>query len=119
LKDVLKIRLDDSVKRVYVAGKMRGEPCYNFESFFFWARILRLSGYDVVNPAQIDTEKMFDGWQYTEDQYPDVLLHDLHEIKDVDAILLLEGWENSVGATAERAFGIAIGKKIYEAKGIV
>lgn len=113
------LNLPDGIASVYIAGKMRGEPCYNFERFFFWAHILRKEGLAVQNPAQIDTEKMFDGWQFTEEKYAEVLLHDFHVITNVDAVFLLNGWEQSDGAKAEKAFAEAIGKAVLFESNIV
>lgn len=112
-------KLDVVNKNVYIAGPMRGRECYNFEEFFVTARRVRNAGFGVINPAQIDTERMFDGWQYTDDKYPDVLMQDLHEIKDnVFCIVLLDGWEYSPGAKTEVAYAKAIGIPVVEVKHI-
>ena len=111
------IKLDPTRKNVYIAGPMRGRECYNFEEFFVAAHEVKRAGYGVINPAQIDTEKMLGGWQYTDEQYPDVLFNDLREIKDnVFCIYLLEDWEYSPGAKAEVAYAKAIGIPIVEQK---
>ena len=98
---------------IYIAGPMRGHACYNFERFFYFASFLKQGGYKVINPAQIDCEKMLGGWVYTDEQYPNILLADLNLIKDVDALFMLKGWEKSPGAKAEHALASAIGKGIY------
>lgn len=113
MKHFPKFLFEDNIKSIYVAGPMRGRECFNFESFFFWARVLRESGMDVKNPAQIDCKKMLSGWQFTEDQYADVLLKDFEIIKDVDALWMMNDWRESPGATAEHAFAEALGKKIF------
>jgi hypothetical protein len=108
-------KLDIVNKGVYIAGPMRGRECYNFEEFFVAAHFVKKAGFGAINPAQIDTEKMFEGWQYTEDKYPDVLFNDLQVIKDkVFCIYLLEDWEYSPGAKAEVAYARAIGIPIIE-----
>jgi len=100
-------------KKVYIAGPMTGLDCFNFESFFVMARCLRKAGYEVVNPAQRDTERMFDGWVFSLDQYPDILMRDLTMIKDECFCLVqLNGWKDSKGAKVETAFARAIGVKI-------
>lgn len=96
------------MKKIYIAGPMRGHECYNFEAFFVAAHILKQAGFEVINPAQVDTEKMFDGWQYTSDKYPDVILEDLQFVRTVDVIVLLDGWEESPGANVELAFAKAL-----------
>ena len=105
-----------NVKSIYIAGKMSGIECFNFERFFYHAHRLKLEGFEVFNPAQIDCEKMLDGWQYTADQYEAVLAHDLEIIRtQVDAVYMLRGWEDSPGATRERALALELGKPVvYE-----
>lgn len=103
------------MKSIYIAGKMTGEHCYNFERFFYWAHTFKKKGYHVVNPAEIDCLKMTKGWTFTPDQYPQILFDDLKHIMSVDEIFLMSGWEQSKGARAEKAFAEAIRKKIiYE-----
>jgi nucleoside 2-deoxyribosyltransferase len=102
-------------KKIYIAGPMSGKECYNFEEFFVVARILKNAGYEVINPAQIDAEKMFDGWQYTEDQYPLVLSEDITVItNEAFMVVLLDGWEESKGACVEKAFAEAIGLPVVK-----
>ena len=98
--------------KIYVAGKMRGLPCYNFEEFFYWARVLRKEGHEIVNPAEVDCVKMLDGWQYSDDKYPEILFADLGFIKECDAVFMLDSWEQSMGARAEYAFAVALGKTV-------
>jgi len=87
---------------IYIAGAMTGKECFNFESFFYWARVWRNRGWNVINPAQIDCEKMLSGWVYSPDQYNEVLAHDLHLIEtEADAIFMMIGWGDSNGATME------------------
>ena len=88
--------------KIYIAGKMRGEPCYNFERFFYHAHRLRLQGFDPINPAEHDVLKMFDGWRYTDDQYESVIEYDLELIRNkADAIFMMDGWRESPGAKRE------------------
>jgi hypothetical protein len=99
---------------------MSGKPCYNFEEFFYWARVLRAEGLEIVNPAQMDAERMFTGWKYSPDQYEAILAKDLKIIeKDADMIFMLNGWEDSTGANVEfnkaMELGIPVG---YEEKWI-
>ena len=99
---------------VYISGPMRGKHCYNFEEFFFWAKILRRSGYDVINPAETDCLRMFEGWVFTDDQWHDVMEKDLEMIRnDAQGLFMLEGWKKSEGATIEhfeaKKLGLVIG----------
>lgn len=89
-------------KTIYVSGPMSGYTNYNFEEFFYWGKLLKLHGYKVINPADKDLTKMFHGWQYTEDQWEDLIEYDRMLIKCyADAVFLLKGWEDSKGALLE------------------
>lgn len=110
------MKIDDlkNGSRVYIAGPMTGRRCFNFEQFFFWALTIRDRGMIPVNPAENDCMRMLNGWQYTKDKYPDVLQEDIGLIRGCDAIFLLNGWEESPGAKAEKAFADAIGLHVIE-----
>jgi nucleoside 2-deoxyribosyltransferase len=89
---------------VYIAGPMTAfkDQCYNFERFFYWAAILRASGYIPINPAEMDCERMLAGEVYDPAQYREILDNDLKEIRDkAAAIFNLEDWEQSPGAIEE------------------
>ena len=88
--------------KVYIAGPMRGYHCFNFEQFFYWAAILRASGYIPINPAEMDCLRMFDGWVYSDDKYEEIMAIDLKAIReDADAIFSLAKWYDSPGALRE------------------
>ena len=109
--------------KIYLAGPMRGIPNFNFPMFDRAAERLRSQGYEVFSPADHDREL---NGQEIEDQNPEgdedlaakrngfsirkALQVDLTWIcRHADAVALLPGWENSTGATAERATAIALG----------
>jgi len=106
--------------RVYIAGPMRGQPCYNFEEFFHWARMLRISGYEVTNPAQLDCMRMLSGWTFKDDEetYEEILAADLEIITArIDWIFALKGSDESPGAQREIALAEELGLPVYyEAK---
>lgn len=76
---------------VFISGPMTGIENYNRDVFHHEASQLRHIGFTVLNPAI----------------FPDGLAHHqylamtLVMLEQADAIYLLEGWENSVGAKAE------------------
>lgn len=99
---------------IYIAGPMRGHHCYNFEKFFYYAHILKSSGYEVINPAEMDCLRMFDGWRFNESDYEEVLAIDLAEITaNADALFVLEGWEKSEGANREIELATNLGLPVY------
>lgn len=90
--------------KVYIAGPMSiyKEKCYNFERFFYWAAVLRASGYIPLNPAEMDCTRMFTGWTYNPDKYDEILEEDKRIVREeADAIFNLEDWEKSPGAIEE------------------
>ena len=104
---------------IYIAGPMRGKPVMNFEEFFYWARVLRHSGYKVINPAAEDCKRwMSSGWVFTPDQWRDILEYDKMLIRTkADALFALKGWEDSDGALEEIELAEELGLTVvYEDK---
>jgi hypothetical protein len=114
--------------KVYVAGPMRGIPGFNFPAFNAATARLRAEGHEVFNPAERDSERHgVDISQGNAAGCEEIaakehgfdlrvaLGEDLAFIcAHADAVALLPGWENSKGACAERAAGIALGLIIFE-----
>jgi nucleoside 2-deoxyribosyltransferase len=83
----------------YIAGPITGRE--NFaKPFNDAASKLRQSGWQVLNPAELPPGM-------TEPAYMDICLA---MVRHCDAILMLPGWEDSDGATCERALAIKCGK---------
>lgn len=79
--------------RIYIAGPMSGLPDLNFPAFHAAAAQLRASGYDAVNPAEINADPNA-GWE-------DCMRADIAQLVTCKAIALLPGWEKSRGARLE------------------
>ncbi len=105
------------MKRIYVAGPMRGLPEFNFPAFIRAANDLARVGWDVVNPATLDLDAGF----RPEDALPEsfdmraVCLRDVQGLLTCDAIYMLRGWADSKGATAERAIALWLGLEVLGA----
>ena len=112
--------------KIYLAGPMRGYPEFNFDEFFRVAAELAIQGHEVFNPAHRDNAKhgvdisignetgsiakaqAEHGFDMRE-----ALAADCKWIcEEAEAIFILEGWQESAGAMAERAIGIALGLDI-------
>jgi hypothetical protein len=89
---------------VYVSGPMSGLPNLNFEAFHRAAASLRASGYEVVNPAELTTDKAA-AW---EDCLRVDLIAMLHRC---NRIAMLPGWEHSRGAKLELHVATALGMR--------
>ncbi|MBU9468321.1 DUF4406 domain-containing protein [Burkholderia multivorans] len=97
--------------RIYVAGPMTGHPHLNFPAFHAEAARLRSLGYDVVNPAELNTDPDADWLQ--------CMRTDIKHLVDCDAIALLEGWHTSRGAQLEYTIATMLGHAVFRAVDIV
>jgi hypothetical protein len=105
--------------RLYIAGPMRGKKLYNFPLFFRTAIWLREEcGVDAVNPAEIDMAAGLDPSLPLD--HPDQIPFDIREtlrkdfllILHSDGIVMLPGWEESLGASAERVVAQMSGRRV-------
>lgn len=91
--------------KIYIAGPMRGLPNFNREAFNAAAERLAAKGWQPVNP--VDIERLMpcvdDDGRVDEQELWRVMQLELEFVKRCDTIYLLNGWENSVGATMEVA----------------
>jgi len=101
-------------KRIYVAGPMRGIRHFNFPAFDAASLDLMIAGWTVISPADLDRQIGFDETAFAADydwidlgkigfSIDDAIDRDVSAIKTCDAIYMLNGWEKSKGATAEKA----------------
>lgn len=99
--------------RIYIAGPMRGIPYFNFPAFDK-AKAELEADWDVLSPADLDRDVGFDPETLPADtDWHDLdsldfcidhaIDRDVEAIKKCSAIYMLEGWENSRGARAEKA----------------
>jgi dATP/dGTP diphosphohydrolase/uncharacterized protein DUF4406 len=85
--------------RCYIAGPMRGYESFNFPAFDLARDELVNAGWSAFSPADADRDLGWDDgsernlWEYME--------HDLAAVARSDALFMLEGWEDSQGATLE------------------
>lgn len=91
------------MKTIYIAGPISGIPGCFARPFNETAEKLRQKGWQVLNP--VDLPK---GW--SESAYMDVCLA---YVRNCNAVLMLDGWENSTGATCERALAIKCCKDVF------
>ena len=110
----------DGMPRVYLAGPMSGIPSYNYPAFDEAASFLRMSGYDVVSPAELDDPETRalamaakTGTESTGHSWGEFLARDVRLVADsVDAIVLMPGWSRSRGALLEAYVAILAGKQL-------
>lgn len=86
---------------IYLSGPITGVPNY-WKAFEKAEANLRSLGYIVLSPAKLPQGM-------TNEQYAKI---DTAMINAADAVYFLPGWENSRGATIERAYCEYIGKAV-------
>ena len=96
--------------KLYLAGPMTGVPDRNVAAFNDAATRLRAVGYDVFNPAELVSNLVFAPTGKTARDRRQALLEDTTYIcSEAEGLAMLPGWEQSKGAVAESALGVALG----------
>ena len=96
---------------IYIAGPMTGRDNFNYDTFNSVAESLRTYGFmNVNNPAE-----HFEGEQGL--SWTVYLTRALDAVVESKALVLLPGWDSSVGARLEVAVGASIGAHLYDAVG--
>lgn len=95
--------------KLYLAGPMRTERHLNFPLFLWAAAVLRLKGFEVVSPAELDLEAGDVAWDYAactlrapcvvdgSIERATVLQRDASRVLSCDGMVLLPGWHRSDG----------------------
>ncbi|MCE8042483.1 DUF4406 domain-containing protein [Halomonas daqingensis] len=99
------------MKRIYISGPMTGLPGLNFSAFHMAARQLRALGYEVVNPAEKQSEAEDLSWE-------EYLKQDLQQMLTCDTLALLPGWQSSKGAHLELHVAHRVGMNIVDVAAI-
>lgn len=108
----------DNSPVVYIAGPMSGYPNYNFEAFDATRNSLLFDGYVVLSPADIDraiiriNSSRLDDYIYRDFYALWLLANTWKEPR----MLFLPGWQQSVGANAEKALGKWLGFRTLRRK---
>ena len=95
----------------YIAGPMEGYDDNNKAAFDAAEHELQVKGLRVFNPHVVDA-MLREEFGRAPEMY-EIMLKDLDEIVDSDAVILLDGWEKSTGAHCEKLFADRIGKPIF------
>lgn len=97
--------------KIYLAGPMTGLPEKNSPLFNSEATRLRRLGYEVINPVELNTERLGKSRAAC-------MREDIKAIFEVDAVALLPGWANSKGATCEKHVAEQLDLPIFYAEWI-
>lgn len=93
--------------KLYICGAMSGIKDHNFPAFFSMEEKLQGLGYETENPATQGEETSEKPWEY-------FLKRDIPLMLGCDAILVLDGWKQSKGASLEVKTALAVNMKIFE-----
>lgn len=111
MTDQPKIALDDGGPRsIYLSGPMKGYPEFNYPAFMAAAAALRAAGHVVYNPAEFP----HDG---PRDEFPirkAFASYCAFICNEACTIMLLPGWEASLGVSAELALAKNCGLDVIE-----
>jgi hypothetical protein len=87
--------------KLYIAGPMTGLTDLNYPTFFAAAEQLVDAGHEPINPARAEGREGCKTWA-------DYMRVGIRDVLDCEGVALLEGWENSQGATLERFIAIRL-----------
>lgn len=93
--------------RVYISGAITGTSDY-LERFQKAENYLVSKGFTVVNPARVNKEMPSDT------TWKEYMVMSFCMLSLCDAIYMLNGWENSRGATIEHNYAVAYGIPVME-----
>jgi nucleoside 2-deoxyribosyltransferase len=103
-----------SIRRIYLAGPMRGYEDYNIPAFEKAASKLRNQGYEVIVPHEIDVAKNRDPRVVGDVPLRVYMADDLPEVCKSDLVVMLPGWHMSQGARLERLVASEVGIPVKE-----
>jgi hypothetical protein len=109
---------------LYICGPMRGYPRLNFAAFDKAAELGIASGFNVINPAELDRADGIDpnnpNLELATKCCDKIIRRDITAIMSLnpsngDGLAVLRGWSSSVGATAEVALARWRGLRVVDA----
>lgn len=92
--------------KIYLAGPMSGIEDWNHPKFHEVSAQLRNAGHEVWNPAENDEDEIHEKYGLTPGDDAGAaryafLRHDFGLVLQADLLVVLPGWERSIGANAE------------------
>jgi hypothetical protein len=98
--------------KIYLSGPMRGYTDLNYPMFNKVTKYLRDKGYEVYNPAEFKHDEPIEKFPIRR-AFAEFCKYICEE---ADSIVLLPGWEKSLGVSAELALAKNCKLQIYYAK---
>lgn len=94
--------------KVYLAGKMTGEPDFGYPKFNAAAAALRAAGYEVVNPAEL-----WGGEIDPSRTWMEYMRRGIQEMLTCEAVVAFPDWEESRGASLEMMLAGGLGMPCF------
>lgn len=94
--------------KIYIAGPMTGLPEENFPAFYSAESLLKSLGHTTSNPAS-------HGHSTPGKTRPWFMRRDIPMLMECDAIALLPGWINSIGARCELTIALTLEMPVLNA----
>ena len=95
--------------KVYISGKITDDPSFQRKFNDAEMKLTECKGIEVINPARIGSVLP----SLTHDEYMKI---SFSLIDMADAVLFLDDWRESCGASQEMGYSIAKGKEIWLTK---
>lgn len=115
---------DPSQEYWYLCGPMSGYPQFNYPAFHEAATALRVQGYNILSPAELDPPEKQVEYESSQDgggegyipEYTDLLGRDLAVVIDANCIgvICLPGWQASRGGNLETTVARNLEKPVME-----
>jgi hypothetical protein len=116
-------QVETTLRSAYLAGPMRGIEEFNLPAFAGAAAALRAKNWEVFSPAERDErdeeamaahrEARESGDWSSALPLAYYMAHDLKAVCRHDALILLDGWEQSQGARLEAVVAVEIGHPVF------
>jgi len=106
--------------KIFLSGPMTNIDKYNFPEFNRKAEMLRSRGWEVVNPVDICLKYKFEKVISDKTVFNAMVKEELEQLVTCDAIYMMKGWENSLGAMKEYVLARRHNLKfVFEQNGLI
>ena len=92
--------------RIYVSGPITGASPKEIMAFYEATRRIRETGHEAINP------NVMSKWGLTWETYMQIAMTIIYS-GEIDAVLMLDGWERSRGACIEKVWADSRGIPVY------
>lgn len=94
--------------KLYVAGPMAGKEDHGIPAFERAAKALRDRGFDVVSPAELTLAEFGTVEEARKATWEHHMKRDIAALVFCDGLAMLNGWQDSRGATLERKIAMTL-----------